>query len=311
MSDTGQFIIGISIGILFAIIGFIDILSFRVAKRSFLNYLIHLSTSSLPLILQTIGLKVSDKFYISYYLSFIVFTIFIIFFIYKTTYSKLLHHLNNLNPNHNLTFLGFLIYGYKNFIKEIEKEKSKALLTISENFKDLPTPSPLWSYYKDAGLFVRQLYNIKKDDSVVYVYCILQSFIDTFIGNSNARFTLRKNENGEMVTKLTTRTETFPSPIPLSQVNMISKSLEIGIPLLYSINKEYHYSTGKNTVPKIYPEYVTYCLTNIKNEPEYSVCLEVKFGFEGLLKSIVNSALFSIICETIASEIRGKDIKFN
>lgn len=294
--------IGFVLGVLISILGYIDVLAKR-NKEPFLMYLLHILCSVLPPILDSfIEIDFSKIFYITFYLTFLTGTIFIVIFIYYTVYKRLILRFQNLDETFKFTYLEFLFSGYKNFIETLDREYSIAVSNYKSNIDFAITSAS----HSDASKFVRSIYTTTGyNDSDAYITYVLQSFIDSFIGNRNARFTLRKlDENDQMVTKLTTRSDKAPSPIPIDKTNLICKSMDLGIPLLYSKHKKFHYSTGTTNVPNLYSEYVSYCLISSNGKPQYSVCLEVRKESAKVIRTLVNTMFFSIVCEAISYQLK-------
>ena len=185
--------------------------------------------------------------------------------------------------------------GYSEFKDNINKRLDLINKTYVKVHDDLTVRLPK---------FVLSIYSYmytKDDDFSKYATYVMQSFINEFFSNSNARFTLRiYDENKkEMITAITTR-DVEPTNIPLLKKNMISYSLEKNKPLIYSENKDYHYDTNLSIQKKVFDDYVTYCIEANNNTPIISVNLDVK-GEEAVnrMKAFVKTNIFTIVCDAI------------
>lgn len=173
------------------------------------------------------------------------------------------------------------------FLKSQEDMK----LTVFEIISDL---------YCNTGL---EEYSSKE-----FAIYVLSTFIVDFIGFNDARFTLRayNPDTDAMETVISTRQDAIPGPIPLSSANLISESAKQGKPLIYSENKEHHYTSSNKSIDNgVYHDYVSYCLIETEdNLPRISVCLDVKHPTAvNRLKVMVHSLIFEIICRPLIEKI--------
>ena len=286
----------ILIGLFLSFVFLLDLFISKKTKGAFIRALLYTFSVALPSIY-------SGKFMsqIVYGFSIGLFIGFIL--IYYGVYKKAIKKIENHDEDdENLEFFNLLMNGYSDFknninkkLSIIKKEQEKYNKTYIKVHDDLTVRLPK---------FVLAIYShmyTKDDDFSKYTTFVMQSFINEFFSNSNARFTLRiydENKN-EMITALTTR-DSKPSNIPLSKKNMISHSLEKNKPLIYSENKDYHFSTNMSIEKKVFDDYVTYCIEANSITPIISLNLDVK-GDEAVnrMKAFVKTNIFTIVCDAI------------
>lgn len=300
-----SFIVGLFLSVAFLL----DLFISKKTKGAFLRAFIYALSVALPTIY-------SGEFMSQIVYGFFIGSIIGVFLVYFGVYKKAIKKLENYDgDDENLEFFNLLMNGYDEFKKNIdkrlevikkEKEKyNKAYVKVHEELAErLPK-------------FVLSIYSYKyaKDyDFSKYSTYVMQSFINEFFSNSNARFTLRiyDKEKSEMITSITTR-DVEPSNIPLLKKNMISYSLEKNKPLIYSENKEHHYDTNCSIQKKVFDDYVTYCIEADNKTPVISVNLDVK-GEEAVnrMKAFVKTNIFTIVCDAIALNYKlKKELKEN
>lgn len=140
------------------------------------------------------------------------------------------------------------------------------------------------------------------------VLLILTTFVNSFWGIYDARFTLReyREETNTMDTLFTTRQDSIPGPIPLDDPNMITESVNQGRPLVYSDNPQFHYNTKNASIGTEYVDYVSYALMCDENNiPIWSLCLDVKNKNDSdKLKVLVHSFCFEFVCSFIITKLQ-------
>lgn len=203
-------------------------------------------------------------------------------------------------------FLDFIQMGWKEFKAEIDRQilqhQRKRNISISKvhygNRKDIP------------DFINRMIISFNStESSEEYSLIIMQNFVRKFLSENDARFTLRRyNESTKkMEAIITTNQEQCPSPIPVNRKSLITKSMQMEAPVIYSRNAEFHYNTKKSIANKIYDDYVSYCLISDERKkiPILSICLDVK-GDNTVDKMhyLVDTNIFAIICNTILYKIQ-------
>jgi len=286
----------ILIGIFLAFVFLLDLFTSKKTKGSFVRAFMYALSVALPSIYHGhFDSQVIYGFGIGAFLGFVL--------IYYGVYKKAIKKIENFDKNdEDLEFFMLLMNGYSEFkkkinikIKEIEKQQKHYDKTYIKVHKDLSESLPKFIILIYADMYT------KDKDFTAYSTFVMQGFINEFFSNSNARFTLRINDiaKNEMITVNTTR-DTLPSPISLSEKNMITHSLKLNKPLIYSENKEYHYDTNKSIRKKVFDDYVSYCIEADNEVPIISVNLDVK-GNEAVskMKTFVKTNIFTIVCDAI------------
>lgn len=247
-----------------------------------------------------------NYFYVTYLLSLIISIGGIYFFLCK----PLINKVKRSNTDRVFSSFDLFLYGYKKFkeevsiiMKECEDKKTKAEKRMLQQYNDYGNVLPKYIVQVFMTLF-RDL------DSRAYIVYVLKEFISNFMGQCDARFTVRRmNEANKMMESyITTKDDYPPGGIDVTKPNLISKSLEEKMPLIYSRNKEYHYATSHNSVVKgKYDDYVSYCLVDSLGKPVYSICLDVK-GVQAVerMHSLVDSAFFLLICDAIKMKLKNE-----
>ncbi|WGH76171.1 nucleotide-binding protein [Tenacibaculum tangerinum] len=201
----------------------------------------------------------------------------------------------------------------KAWIKSINKPK------IKFQDKNINTDNIDFKYFmeyqedmrKSVLDFISELYwnyDLEEGGLEEYVILVLTKFINQFIGINDARFTLRQYNpsTDSMESLISTRQDAIPGAIPMNFKNLITESAKRDKPLIYSENKEFHYTSKNKSIDKgIYHDYVTYCLLETENnEPMFSICLDVKNPIPiNRMKAMVHSLIFEIICIPIIEKI--------
>jgi hypothetical protein len=74
-----------------------------------------------------------------------------------------------------------------------------------------------------------------------YIFYVLNNFIRYFLSETEARIFIRKLDiKKKQMVVIKTTSSIIPSPIPLSEKNMITASMNSGTPLIYSRNLSFH-----------------------------------------------------------------------
>ena len=242
-----------------------------------------------------------DYFYVTYFISILLSFFITIFFIYRPLNKKL----KSTDKYYIFTFFDFLFNGYNEFKKKFDKiytEQNQAKIEVDTNeiHKNLQDSIPK---------FITEIfYTMDTEDFEGYIGYVLFGFVQQFLSETDARFTLRQlnPESNQMEAVFTTRSDTTPGPIPLHKKNLISKSMSAGTPLIYSRNESNHYSTKNKSLQKgLYDDYVSYCILKTDDDkPFFSICLDVK-GDKAVnrIHTLVDSNIFTLICEPIAEKI--------
>ncbi len=301
MSILACYLIGIFISLGFSL----DLFITEKKKGFFLRAFIYALGVALPKLYN--GGNISEVIY-GFTIGFIVSLLLIYYFVYKKILKKI--ELNDDNDP-DLEFFNLLMNGYYNFkenisvkIKEIEKNKASYNKTFLRVHKDLSERLPS---------FIINIYSYihtNDDDFTKYATYVMQSFINEFFANSNASFTLRVyNEDiNSMKAEITTR-KVPPNNIPLSEPNMISESLKLKKPLIYSENLEVHFDTKQSMHKNKFDDYVTYCIIETENSmPAVSLNLDVK-GEESVnrMQAFVKTNIFTIVCDAISLNYKIKN----
>lgn len=306
----------ISIGILLGLFFSFDLCLMEKNKGAFVRYLLYMFTVTSPAVYNSIvstkPLDISSFayywlkfFYPSFFVAIIIFSFFSYFFLFK----KLQKRVNCLNLHIIITVLDFLYDGYKKFKENLEKimaEEKEERKTIEEGVLNLSH-----NLEDDIVNFVATIYEtVEHNDIAGYVGYVLLDFINRFLGQTDARFTLRQLnlDKNVMEAKLTSRHDKVPGDIKLNEDNLIVESLQQGRPVLFSEKKGKHQRTKNDSLNNIYDEYVSNCLVVTEDgRPYISISLDVK-GENSVnrLRAFVNSAIFSIICEALSRNILSK-----
>jgi len=285
------------LGFIIAIAYILDVTYSKKGSWFFGRSLAYVLSVSLPLIFNK---NIPNQTFYGFGIGLIIGGLYIYFSIYKKSIEKI-EELDD--KDEDLEFFNLLMNGYSDFKKKI-KEKRKILEKRQQKYNKtyLKVHDEL---RKSLPKFILDIYSSmhsRDDDFRTYSTYVMTKFINDFFSNSNARFTLRiiDQEKNEMKCKITTR-DNIPSNIPLSKTNMISQSLKINKPLIYSENKKYHFDTNNSIESKIFDDYVTYCIiAQDKNKPIISVNLDVK-GEESVnkMKAFVKTNIFTIVCDAL------------
>jgi len=230
----------------------------------------------------------------------------------------ILNYGNNTKLPTDLSGLTYINYNNKSrsklelkeWLKSITKNNLNKEYSQNIDFNN-PDLSRFLSFHKDMRGsiidFISEVYwsyDIQDCELDEYLTFVLTKFINQFLSINDARFTIRAydEESNSMVTYKTTRDDAIPGPIPLDKPNLITESALQNKPLIYSENKDFHYTTKNQSIKKgTYKDYVTYCLleTN-QNRPIYSLCLDVKNQSSiNKMRTLVHSLVFEIICNAI------------
>lgn len=292
MDSTASILIGLFLSFVFLL----DLFISKKTKGAFIRALVYALSVALPSIYSgEFPSQVIYGFGIGLVIGFIL--------IYFGVYKKSIKKVEDFDDkDENLEFFNLLMNGYGEFkrnidykLKEISKKEekyNKTYLKVHDELKD-SLPKFIIKIYS-------RMHN-KNDNFTAYATFVMQTFINDFFSNSNARFTLRvlDSESNEMVAEKTTR-DKLPTSIPLSSPNMIKQSLKVNKPLIYSEHKKYHYDTSISIQQKVFDDYVTYCIEANGSTPVISVNLDVK-GEESVnkMKAFVKTNIFTIVCDSI------------
>jgi hypothetical protein len=199
--------------------------------------------------------------------------------------------------------------GYIEFKNEIEQLKKDSTQDNELNNSDILDVHKKLS--TNLPLFIKEIYyaGCKEYKLEDYITFVMSKFVSIFFAENNARFTFRElnEETNSMVTEISTKVESRPSPIPLDKKNLITLSAEKGEPVIFSRNVDYHYDTGKTIKNKVFNDYVTYCLMLTKEgKPYFSINLDVKEGEASEnMKALVDSSIFTIVSNAIVLKIEN------
>ncbi len=280
------------LGFIIAIAYVLDITYSKKGSWFFGRSLIYVLSVSLPLIFNK---NIPNQGFYGFGIGLVIGGLYIYFSIYQKSIKKI-EELDD--KDEDLEFFNLLMNGYSEFKSKI-KEKRKALEKQQQKYNKtyLKVHEEL---KKSLPNFIVKIYSRlheKNDDFTAYATYVMETFINDFFSNSNARFTLRiiDIEKNVMIAEKTTRKEK-PSDIPIDKTNMINCSLKSKKPLIYSENKKCHYETEKSLKEKIFDDYVAYCIEANGNQPIISLNLEVK-GDEAVnrMKSFVKTNIFDAI----------------
>lgn len=302
----------ISFAILLGLFNSLDLCLTPKRKGAFTRQFISIITISIPAVYQAVLSTTSfdnnefaklwfNYFYLTYLLTILLTFSIILLFVYSPLNSKL----KSSDRYHIFTFFDFLFNGYYSFKKEFD-----AQFILQNQAKIGVNPNEIHNELRDSiPRFIREIYStVDNDDFEGYVGYVLFGFVQQFLSETDARFTLRQlnTVTNKMEAVFTTRSESLPGPIPLNKKNLINKSMKEGIPLLYSRNESEHFHTKNKSLKKgIYDDYVSYCILKTHdNKPFYSICLDVK-GDRAVnrIHTLVDSNIFTLICNAIAERI--------
>jgi len=304
-------LLGIILGVFFTY----DLVFKKKKDGSFVRAFSILITATIPAIYQGIfgNINIDEQtisvIFIKYFYTSFIGIIFIsIFIIYQTTYKSLMKEFLQLTDEINITFLDFLYSGYYKF--KVELQENKTIYKKKKQNKEKEILSIIETLNEPLKYFFREMITTIGEETKTsgFITTFIIKFINEFFGKNNARFTFRKlaEDKNQMETYLTTSTKkNIPGPIPLNKKNLITLSYELGRPVLYSENKQYHYKTKKNSHgKKIYNDYVSYALIVDDDKIYYSFSLDVK-GEEATsrLQSLVKTQIFLLICNIFELKI--------
>ncbi len=205
-------------------------------------------------------------------------------------------------PNVKYTFFDFLFRGYKDFKKDFDE-------LLSKHDKYGLEKEVHYELKESIPKYISDIFSASEDEDFEgFIGFILLGFVHQFLSETDARFTLRQinEEQTKMETIFTTREDSIPGSIPINKKNLIKRSMNLGVPLLYSRNKDHHYNTRNKSLKRgIYDEYVSYCLLKTgDNKPYFSICLDVKGEIAvNRVRTLVDSNYFTLICNLIAERI--------
>lgn len=309
----------IIIGILFGVYLALDLLFTEKDKGYFKRNFIAIFATVIPLLIGVFFKDTSSNDnYITYhdwvayfYPSFIITLFLFIGFSYFFFFNSMTKNIENYEHSKvkQYNFLDFIFMGYFKFRQDIENLKESSI-KHEESLNQIVEVHR--SLKNDLPIFIKEIYessceNVEIDE---YIMFVMESFVSNFLSGTDARFTFRELniEDNTMDAILTTKLDDNPSPIPLDKDNLISLSAKKGEPVIFSRNPKYHYDTGKTIAKKIFDDYVTYTLlvTN-DNKPYFSVNLDVK-GTNAVnrMRALVDSSIFTIICNAIVSKIENE-----
>jgi len=223
-------------------------------------------------------------------------------------YNKLKTDYKDIFSREVITYMDLFHNGYGGLKENIRQGLSNA---EKKKEKDHKTLLKTMHYIgDDVPEFLIEAYTlaITVKEPLSYTVTVLESFVSKFLSTSLARFTIREynRETRTMVTLRTTKDE-VPSPIPIDKTNMITKSMEMKMPLIYSQNKKFHFDTGNSVKERKYIDYVTYCLlTDASGKvPLFSVNLDVKdIETQKKMFAFVNTKIFQVVCEPIKIRLK-------
>jgi len=302
----------IALAILLGLFNSLDLCLTTKRKGAYTRQFISIITVSIPALYQavltTANLEnnVFAKLWFDYFYSTYLLTILITFTVaYLLVFRPLNNKLKSTDRYHVFTFLDFLFKGYYEFKKEYDslfKEQNQAKIGVHHNeiHSDLRDSIPR---------FINEIYStVDYNDFEGYLGYVLFGFVQQFLSETDARFTLRQlnPDTNKMEAVFTTRTDSMPGPIPLNKKNLINKSMREGVPIIFSRNESDHYQTKNKSLKKgFYDDYVSYCILQTDdNKPFYSICLDVKGDTAvNRIHALVDSNIFTLICNPIAERI--------
>lgn len=302
----------IALAILLGLLNSLDLCLTPKRKGAFTRQFISIITVSIPALYQAVLLTASlennafaklwfDYFYSTYLLTILITFIITLIFVFKPLNKKL----KSTDRYHVFTFFDFLFKGYYEFKKEYDslfKEQNQAKIGLH--------PNEIHNDLKDSiPRFINEIYStVEYNDFEGYLGYVLFGFVQQFLSETDARFTLRQlnPKTNKMEAVFTTRTDSTPGPIPLNKKKLITKSMKEGVPLIFSRNESEHYRTRNKSLEKgLYDDYVSYCILQTDdNKPFYSICLDVKGDTAvNRIHTLVDSNIFTLICNPIAERI--------
>ena len=305
----------VSVAILFGIFFSFDLFFCEKKKGTFVRQLVSLFTVSIPALYNAISDPIlednSFAYFWSHYFYPILLIVLILFGIvaYWGIYRSVVELVKGGKKENFYTFFDFIYKGYDKFKEDIgnEYDKNKAeTTTILENRDISATNSSL---REDMIKFINDIYaSIDDADIEGYIGYILFGFVDNFLAECNARFTLRQLDpaSNKMEAKITTKVDATPGTINIRKANLITKSMELKRPVFYSEFPNMHFKTSQNSIGQgKYEDYISYCLLKTADgRPYYSICLDVR-GKTGIrkMRALVDSLIFEVICNAIALKI--------
>lgn len=298
----------ISIGGLLGVFTAIDLFYLNnKEKRSFVRYILYVISTIIPAVLLSIfdNTGKNKESVPLLYIAFVVSIFAIIILIYLTYYVPLLKRLKGYKNIHTISFFKLLLNGHNSFDTEV-----KEFLRKQSNIKKYENTHLIDELDADIRIFISNIYKLlnEETETMSYIIYVLITFITKFLGESNARLTLRtlSEDKKSMQCVFSTCSIKFPGDIPLKRPNMILHSMKKNKPMIYSENKNKHYKTKKNSIESEYDDYVTSCLLKHKSGiPLFSVSLDVK-GKSNCkrMHKFVKSSIFSLMCEAIIIKIQ-------
>jgi len=276
-------------------------------KKSFVRYIYYVLATVIPSILVSYFYNTEKNIesipflYIAFVASIFIFFL----LVYLLYYLPISFSIKGYRNNHTLSFLKLLLNGYFSFDKEL-----KAIKDSIQKQKRNQNINLLDELDSEIRTFISNIYKLLDEETELqgYIVYVLMTFIAKFLGESNARLTLRKlsDDKKKMESIFSTCSNKSPGDIPVKRTNMIKYSLEKNKPIIYSENKSKHYKTKKNSIESEYDDYVTSCLLKHKNGlPLFSISLDVK-GKSNCIRmhKFVKSSIFSLMCEAIIIKIQ-------
>ena len=305
----------LSLGILFGTLGAIDLVLFKIKNTtSLLKYGLFLTipvfTSLVyPIIAEWVSGDAQQVNLQYLYVSFLFTATLVLGIIYFSIYLPMMRR----HPLSTFDYLDYIKLGHSEYKEALRNEPVRhenILININKN-----TPKYVDGIYLLLS-DVDDEFDLKFEEILVFS---LFTFIEMFLDNNHSRFTIRvlNEKTLTMETIKTTRDDSPPGDIVLSERNSISRSMNEGKPILYSRNKDEHQSTVQNSLHKgIYDEYVSYCLMtkeiNGEHYPLFNVCIDVK-GKElsEKLSVLIDQPVFKIMCERLSEKLNAEEFLNN
>ena len=308
----------IILGAIFGLFFSFDLFISPKRNGTFIRQFVCIITTSIPAIYNAVFMEVSLEdnsfpyLWIKlFYPSFACVLLLSILISYIFIYNKLINQIEINKSNKLFTYLDFIYKGYHLFKKDLE-DTFKEEHENRKIAKDTEISQTLNKLRIELVKYISDIYQTIDDADIDgYMGFVLYGFVRKFMGECDARFTIRQLdlETNKMYTVFTTKGELKPGDINIKKNNLITKSIKLGKPILYSENKKSHFKTINNSIAKgIYDDYVSYCLLKTEDgRPYYSICLDVKGEYaKQKLKVFVDSLVIEIICNAITLKLIKK-----
>ena len=305
----------VSLGILLGIITSLDISLAPKKKGAFTRQLVTVLTSSIPAIYTAIlGKETMNEFtetffrffYPTYLLTIIVSFVFLFFLIFKPAAKRI----DLVKTTKFVTFLDFLFLGYQSFKERIEQIREDNI--FYSGFKSEELLDQINELSGDTSEFIMEISRfmntpIDFDGFALYIF---ERLTGIFFSETDIRLTLwmLNEENERLIPMISTREDILPGEIPIKERNLFTRSMELGRPLIYSENTNYHFNTKNRSIENgVYNDYSAYCLTYSKGDNRHIpfLCLSLDCRSESSIKrmhTLVKSGYLKIATDFISEK---------